>query len=89
MPFMLIALITVGYLARRLRRGWLAVPLVLVSAPLVFTLIGAFDDGESWIRRAAFGAILAVPVAVGLLLGTAVSHRRTTATPPIMGQTRH
>ncbi len=57
--------------AGQVRRGWLVVLLVFVSAPLLFTLIGAFDDGEGWSRRAVLGGVLTALVAVGLLLGYA------------------
>lgn len=69
MPAVMLGVGIAGFFAERVKHGWLTIPLVLFGAPIFWTLIGAFDDGEGWLLRLATGPMVALPMAVGWLLG--------------------
>ncbi len=69
MSIVTVGLVVVGLLAGRVPRGWLAVPVVLVAAPIFWTVIGAFDDGEGLLARAAVGVMGALSVWMGWFVG--------------------
>jgi hypothetical protein len=80
MTVILLGVLVFGFLAGRVRYGWIAIPLILVMAPYFWTAIGAFDDGESWLLRAVMGPMFAIPAAVGWLAARRLGQGQERAT---------
>ena len=75
------ALAGLGFLTGRVRHGWLKIPGVTAAAPLFFTLIGTFDDGEGLLWRLATGFIFGIPIGLGWL-GAKFADKRDQAERP-------